>query len=235
MKGKRVRDIHLFADIERCKDSLGSVAPKSSVFACFGIGPPSRGLPAISDSGSYIDPRTFPLSLLPTHTHTHTHSLSLSLSHTLTLSSFTLIARFFAHSHAVTTQWTPTPIASKTGRKLLAHRPGVPTTRASFVHRHPVLVASPISPIPLKMSRSLHPFTLLRPRRPFVSVNVRAVASASALVSSLCLVTECLVTRTLRPRHLTPRSSLRPLPTRSLYATSPYLTISPASTLLARS
>ncbi len=184
MNRQRIRDIHLFADSEHCKDSLGSAAPKSSVFACFGIGPPSRGLPAISDSRSKS---ILTHSLSPSSLHTHTHSLSLSLS------SSTLVARFFAHSHAVTTQWTPTPIASKTGRKPLSHRPRVPAPRASSVHRYPVPVASPISPIPLKMLRSLHPFTLLRPRCPFVSVNVRAVAPASASVSSICLVTECLV------------------------------------------
>jgi len=78
------------------------------------------------------------------------------LIHTLSLSLFssTLVARFFAHSHAVTTQWSPTPIASRTGRRPLAHRPRVPAPCAFFVRRHPVVVASPISTFPLKLSRS---------------------------------------------------------------------------------
>ncbi len=121
-----------------------ALAPKSSVFACFSIGRVAR-LPFLicvpTSSHIAIDPHAFPLSL-PSYTHT------LTLSHF----SSTLIARFFAHSHATTMQWTPMPIASKTGCRLLAHRAHVPTPCASFVHRPFVHVASPILPIPLKLS-----------------------------------------------------------------------------------
>src|SRR6266702_4292035 len=124
-----------------------ALAPKSSVFACFGVGRRVARLPFLicvpTSCHFAIDPRAFPLSL-PSYTHT----LSLTLSHF----SSTLVARFFARSHAATTQWTPTPIASKTGRRPLAHRLRVPASRASFVHRPFVHVASPILPIPLKLS-----------------------------------------------------------------------------------
>ena len=135
----------------RCKDSSGALATKSSVFACFGIRWRVACLPFLirvpMSSHIAIDPRAFPLSL-PSHTHT------------FSLFSSTLVARFFAHSHAVTTQWTPTPIASKTGRRhsLTGHA----RTRASCL-----LCPSPLRPC--RIANIAHPFEaikLLRTRRP---------------------------------------------------------------------
>src|SRR6266702_1562563 len=106
---------------------------------------------AMSTIGARITTRmpwTLTRPALPLSLPSYTHTLSLTLSHF----SSTLVARFFARSHAATTQWTPTPIASKTGRRPLAHRLRVPASRASFVHRPFVHVASPILPIPLKLS-----------------------------------------------------------------------------------
>ncbi len=112
-----------------------------------GVAPTSHAIDSIASHLPSLSPHT--------HTHTHTHSLSLPPSPPLSL-SLPLPPPSSLVSSPIHTQWqwSPTPIASRTGRRPLAHRPRVPAPCAFFVRRHPVVVASPISTFPLKLSRS---------------------------------------------------------------------------------
>src|SRR6266702_2932502 len=115
----------------RCKDSSGALATKSSVFACFGIRWRVACLPF--------------LIRVPMSSHIAIDPRAFPLS---------------PHSHAVTTQWTPTPIASKTGRR--HSLTGRARTRASCL-----LCPSPLRPC--RIANIAHPFEaikLLRTRRP---------------------------------------------------------------------
>ncbi len=122
-----------------------ALAPKSSIFACFGIG---RHVACLSflihvptSSHIAIDPHAFPLSL-PSYTH------SLTLSHTHSFPPPLFLCPFTCRHDTMDTDANP----SKTGCRPLAHRVRVPTPRASFVHHPFVHVTSPILPIPLKLS-----------------------------------------------------------------------------------
>ncbi len=118
-------------------------------------------------------PISHPSRLTDTDTDTHTHTHTLSLSLTFPPPSSLVSSPIHTSSRR---NGRRSPIASRTGRRPLAHRPRVPAPRASFVHRHPVVVASPISTFPLKLSRcfasvatSVTPPLCLWQRRGFTS------------------------------------------------------------------
>src|SRR6266702_52251 len=92
-----------------------------------------------------IDSIAFP-SPIPLAIPTYTISLSLSFSGYCACSVSLVTSHHLANGHH-----------RKSPCKQLVGRPCIPMSCATFVCRHPVLIASPISPMPLNMSsRSTH-------------------------------------------------------------------------------